>query len=198
MSDTAQASQLERKLTTSSDARLLALTPRNSEAFSVFYERHLRPVLSYLLSRTGNAEVAEELTCEVFAAAFIGAGTYEAKRGEPRAWLFGIAKITLLKSYNQHAVERSARLKLGVSVGSYSEDAWERAERRIHTSSLPGLQATLERLTDAERDAVEARVVQERSYAEIAQEQDTSEAAIRKRVSRGMSKLRDLARRRVD
>lgn len=197
MSDSAHASQLERQLTASDDAHLLEITPCNSDAFSIFYERHLRSVLKYLLSRTGNAEVAEELACEVFAAAFIGARTYEPERGEPRAWLFGIAKITLLRSYNQHAVERSARLKLGVSIGSYSEDAWERAERRIDTS-LPGLKATLERLTDAEREAVEARVVHERSYAEIAREQDTSEAAVRKRVSRGMSKLRDLARLGVE
>lgn len=197
MTDTVHASQLERQIAANTDAQLLDLTPRDSAAFSVFYERHLRAVLSYLLSRTGNAEVAEELACEVFAAAFIGARTYDPKRGEPRAWLFGIAKITLLRSYNQHAVERSARLRLGVSVGSYSDEAWERAERRLD-SSLPGLQATLERLTEAEREAVEARVVHERSYAEIAREQDTSEAAIRKRVSRGMNKLRELARRRPE
>jgi RNA polymerase sigma-70 factor (ECF subfamily) len=195
MSDSAQASQLERRLTASTDAQLLEITPRHGDAFSIFYERHLRSILAFLLSRTGNAEVAEELACEVFAAAFIGARTYEPTRGEPRAWLFGIAKITLLRSYNQHAIEQSARLKLGVSVGGYNEDAWERAERRLDTS-LPGLQATLERLTDAEREAVEARVVHELSYAEIARDQDASEAAIRQRVSRGMSKLRDLARRR--
>jgi RNA polymerase sigma-70 factor (ECF subfamily) len=188
--------QLERKLSTYPDEDLLLLTPEVSEAFSVFYDRHLRAVLSFLIARTGNAEVAEELTCEVFAAAFIGIGAYEPERGEARAWLFGIARITLLRSYRQHAIERSARRKLGMTIPSYDdEDAWERAERRMD-STWPGLQAALQRLTEAERQAVEGRVVHERTYAEIAHDANTSEAAIRQRFSRGMKKLSELGRRR--
>jgi RNA polymerase sigma factor (sigma-70 family) len=188
--------QLERKLATYPDEDLLLLTPKVSEAFSVFYDRHLRTVMSFLLSRTGNAEVAEELTCEVFAAAFIGIGTYEPERGEARAWLFGIARITLLRSYRQHAIERTARRKLGMTIPKHTDDdAWERAERRMD-STWPGLQAALQRLTEAERQAVEGRVVHERSYAEIAHDANTSEAAIRQRFSRGMKKLSELTRRR--
>jgi RNA polymerase sigma factor (sigma-70 family) len=188
--------QLERKLANYPDEELLLLTPRMSEAFSVFYDRHLRSVLSFLLSRTGNADVAEELTGEVFAAAFIGIRTYEPDRGEARAWLFGIARITLLRSYRQHAIERSARLKLGMSIPQDTdEEAWERAERRMD-STWPGLHAALKRLTEAERQAVEGRVVHERTYAEIAHDANTSEAAIRQRFSRGMKKLSELRRRR--
>jgi RNA polymerase sigma factor (sigma-70 family) len=189
--------QREQRLSACSDEELLARTPRTSDAFSVFYERHLRSILSFLLGRTGNTQVAEELACEVFAAAFIGLRTYEPTRGTPRAWLFGIAKVTLVKSYRQHAIEQTARRKLGVSIGGYDEEAWERAERRLD-SSWPGLRAAMQRLTDAERHAVEARVVHERSYSEIARDQDTSEAAIRQRVSRGMKKLGELARRRPE
>ena len=187
--------QLERKLSTYPDEDLLLLTPKVPEAFSVFYDRHLRSVMSFLLSRTGNAEVAEELTCEVFAAAFVGIGTYEPKRGEGRAWLFGIARITLLRSYRQHAIERTARRKLGMTIHQTDDDAWERAERRLD-STWPGLHAALQRLTEAERQAVEGRVVHERSYAEIAHDANTSEAAIRQRFSRGMKKLSELGRRR--
>lgn len=187
--------QLERKLSTALDAELLELTPSAPEAFSIFYDRHLRAILSFLISRTGNADVAEELTCEVFASAFINARTYDARRGDGRAWLFGIAKLTLLKSYRQHAIDQSARRKLGMSIGQPSEEAWERAERRLD-SSWPGLQTALRRLTESERAAVEARVVDEREYAEIAEAENTSEATIRKRVSRGLKKLDEVKQRR--
>jgi RNA polymerase sigma factor (sigma-70 family) len=188
--------QLERKLSSYPDEDLLLLTPQMAEAFSVFYDRHLRAVLSYLISRTGNAEVAEELTGEVFAAAFISAASFEPERGEAKAWLFGIARITLLRSYRQHAIERGARRKLGMTIPKDTdEEAWERAERRMD-STWPGLQAALQRLTEAERQAVEGRVVHERTYAEIANDANTSEAAIRQRFSRGMKKLGELRRRR--
>jgi DNA-directed RNA polymerase specialized sigma24 family protein len=41
-----------------------------------------------------------------------------------------------------------------------------------------------------QRDAVLARIVQERSYAEIAADLAVSEAVVRQRVSRGLSALR--------
>jgi RNA polymerase sigma-70 factor (ECF subfamily) len=40
------------------------------------------------------------------------------------------------------------------------------------------------------RDAVTAHVLQDRGYAELAEASDTSEAAMRQRVSRGLTTLR--------
>jgi RNA polymerase sigma-70 factor (ECF subfamily) len=45
-------------------------------------------------------------------------------------------------------------------------------------------------LPPAEREAVRARVLDERDYDEIARELRTSPAVIRKRVSRGLGRLR--------
>ena len=45
-------------------------------------------------------------------------------------------------------------------------------------------------LPPAQRDAVLARVVDERPYAEIAQEMQCSELLVRQRVSRGLRALR--------
>lgn len=48
----------------------------------------------------------------------------------------------------------------------------------------------MERLPVQQREAIRSRVVDERSYSDIASELRTSELVIRKRVSRGLSKLR--------
>ena len=45
-------------------------------------------------------------------------------------------------------------------------------------------------LSDTQRAAVEARVLDERTYGEIAAELRCSESVVRKRVSRGLSTLR--------
>jgi RNA polymerase sigma-70 factor (ECF subfamily) len=48
----------------------------------------------------------------------------------------------------------------------------------------------LETLAPEQREAVEARHLEERDYAEIAAELDCSESVVRKRVSRGLAALR--------
>ena len=48
----------------------------------------------------------------------------------------------------------------------------------------------MERLAPEQRDAVRAHVIDERPYGEIAGELETSEAVVRKRVSRGLAAMR--------
>jgi RNA polymerase sigma-70 factor (ECF subfamily) len=50
--------------------------------------------------------------------------------------------------------------------------------------------ALLELLQPDQRDAIRAHVVEERSYADIAPQQQVSEAVVRKRVSRGLAAVR--------
>jgi RNA polymerase sigma factor (sigma-70 family) len=52
------------------------------------------------------------------------------------------------------------------------------------------LEAAVQELPEAQRDAVLARVVEERAYAEIAERMACSEMVVRQRVSRGLSTLR--------
>ena len=50
--------------------------------------------------------------------------------------------------------------------------------------------AWMDRLPPDQRAAVTAHVIDERPYGEIAGELDTSEAVVRKRVSRGLAAMR--------
>lgn len=180
--------QLERQLERRPDADLLRLTPRVPEAFDVFFRRHRDSLTAFVMHNVGNWDVAADLVSETFAAAFEAAPRFDPRKGEGRGWLFGIAKMKLLASYRKQSVEQSARRKLGVTVRGYTDEAWEEAESRID-ASLSGLVAGLADLPPGERDAVIARIVDERDYAEIADAEHASEAAIRQRVSRGVSKL---------
>lgn len=180
--------QLERQLERRSDADLLRLTPRVPAAFDVFFRRHRDSLTAFVMHSVGNWDVAADLVAEAFAAAFEAAPRFDPAKGEGRGWLFGIAKMKLLASYRRQSVEQSARRKLGVTVVGYTDEAWEEAESRID-ASLSGLVASLDALPPGERDAVIARIVDERDYAEIADSEQASEAAIRQRVSRGVAKL---------
>ena len=54
----------------------------------------------------------------------------------------------------------------------------------------PFARAWLEQLAPDQRAAVRAHVIDERAYGEIAGELNTSEAVVRKRVSRGLAAMR--------
>jgi RNA polymerase sigma factor (sigma-70 family) len=172
-----------------SDAELLELTPETPAAFEVFYRRHVRGVLSYVAYRTGDTEVALDLTSEVFLAALVGRGRYRPEKGPGRAWLFGIANNKLAGERRRRVREHAVRPRLGIHWLEFSDAALDQAEDIIDASEA-GFLSGLEDLPAAERAAVTARVLDARDYADIARTEQASEAAVRQRVSRGLARLR--------
>lgn len=176
-----------------SDVELLALARNNPNAFGPFYERHVEAILSYLARRTGDAEVALDLTAEVFAAALESSSRYKKEEAPPRAWLFGIANKKLAASRRRSAIDRNARRKLRMRRIEFSDEGIERVEELID-ASRSGYLRGMEKLSPAERLAIKARVIDERDYADIAADDDSTEATIRQRVSRGLAKLEQWGR----
>ena len=70
-----------------------------------------------------------------------------------------------------------------------TDDDLERAEELLDAQRLD-LGALLEELPPDQRDALQARIVEERDYRELAAEWSCSEAVVRQRVSRGLTALR--------
>jgi len=171
-----------------SDEQLLAAAPSDPEAFASFYDRYEPSVVGYFMRRTGDPEIAGDLTAEVFAAALSSAGSYRPQGPTAAGWLFAIAANTLASSARRGQVEARARKKIGMRAIELEEVSLQRAEASAGDAWVAGL---LERLPESQRDAVRARVLDERSYAEIARELRTSEFVIRKRVSRGLATLRE-------
>jgi RNA polymerase sigma-70 factor (ECF subfamily) len=101
-------------------------------------------------------------------------------------WLFGIARNVLLRSYERGRVDARARRRLGMPVLHVDDVALARIEALDDAPAL----AALATLPDEQRLAIEARVLAEASYAEIAAALETSEQVVRKRVSRGLAALR--------
>jgi len=97
-----------------SDAELLAATGRDPEAFGLFYRRYERLLLVFMLRRTGDPELAADLTAEVFASALRAAGRYRPQAPTATAWLLTIAQRTLATSWRKGRVEARARRCVGI------------------------------------------------------------------------------------
>jgi RNA polymerase sigma factor (sigma-70 family) len=173
------------------DEDLLAATGTEPEAFGAFYRRHLRAVLALLLHRTRDREIAADLCAEVFAAALDGVDRFDPERGPARAWLFGIAQHKLQESWRRGRVEAASRQRLGMPARELTDDDLQRVEELADLGRRGGLaRALVDGLPPEQRDAVIARVIDEREYAEIATELECSEAVVRQRVSRGLGRVR--------
>lgn len=172
------------------DAELLAATGSEPEAFGAFYRRHVRAVLAYLLARTHRPDLAADLCAETFASALEQVDRYDAARGPARAWLLTIARSRLTDSLRRGQVDARARRRLGMPVRELNDADLERVEELVDAHRGPDLAALVDDLPPDQREAVLARVVDERDYADIAGELDVSEAVVRKRVSRGLTVLR--------
>jgi len=175
------------------DDELLRRTADDREAFGEFYDRHVKAVLSELRHRGLPIEEALDLTAEVFATALLASRRYRPGEAPARAWLFGIARNKLAHRRRRAAIETRARRRLGMPRLTYSDEALERAEEMLSDEASVFTNGTAD-LPTAEREAVVARVIEERDYEEIAAATGATPAAIRQRVSRGLAKLARLGK----
>src|SRR3954462_4285623 len=168
-----------------SDEVLLAAT--DPAGFEEFYGRHVDALLGFFARRTRNPELAADLTAETFAAALTARRRYRPAKGAANAWLYGIAMKKLADAQRRGYAENRARRRLGMERLELTDDDVARIERLADDESASLL---VEQLAPEQREAVLAHVVQERSYGDIAGALGTSEAVVRKRVSRGLHSVR--------
>jgi RNA polymerase sigma factor (sigma-70 family) len=169
------------------DDALLAATRHDPEAFGAFYRRHERAVFAYFRRRVAGSDVAADLTAETFAAALLASRRYRADGRPAAGWLFGIARNTLGRSLERRRVEDRARRRLGMPRIELDDEqlaALDRIAGDAHVADLLAL------LPADEAAAVRARVIDEDAYSEIAARLRCSEQVVRKRVSRGLARLR--------
>jgi RNA polymerase sigma-70 factor (ECF subfamily) len=170
---------------------LLARTATQPKAFGVFYARHERLLLSFFYKRCRDAELTADLTAETFTKALEGAARFDRERAGGTSaipWLLGIAHNTLVTSIRSGVVADDARRRLGGERIALSDEALARIELRAELE-IP-IEDLLAGLPEDLRDAVVARVLEERDYDEIASQLGCSQQVVRKRVSRGLGRLR--------
>lgn len=184
------APSLPAEVTESALAALLSVMD-DADAFSELYRSEGESVLIFLTRRTWDGETALELTAETFALALRSWRRLSKLAPEQqRAWLFTVARRQLSRYLRRAKIERRAIRRLGMQLPEMDQEDVLLIEQR---AGLPELRQTLERelsrLSAAQREALRLRVVEERSYEEMALALGISEQTARARVSRGLRAL---------
>jgi len=173
---------------------LLAAQGADDDAFGVFYQRRLNAVLAFFLKRTHDPEAAADLAAETFASAILAVDRYDPRRSAAMTWLFLLAQRRLIDALRRGEIEDHARISLGLHPLVLGDAELERVEARAAAAQQTAELAILEELSDNHRHAVEGRILNEESYAELAERLQCSESVVRQRVHRGLTHLRALVR----
>ena len=163
------------------DAQLLTSRSQVAERFTCFYRRHVDAVLAYYASRGLDAESAADLTAETFAAAYAARRRYRPRGPTARAWLLTIAARRQVDATRRWSREQRAIERLRIARPALDEH---------DASAYAELEAALHALPEDQRAAVQARIVEELPYDEVAQRSGTSEPAARQRVHRALVEMR--------
>lgn len=159
---------------------------RHRDATAACAREHGAAIGRLCMALLGDQAEAEETVQETLIAAH-GAMSGYREESSVRAWLFGIARRKCARKLEMR-VRRQRRLRLvhDAEAGHAPDDALE-AQRRAER-----VRAALEQLKPSERDAVVLRYQAGLDYREIGQACGIDEAAARKRVSRGLARMRAL------
>jgi RNA polymerase sigma factor (sigma-70 family) len=165
--------------------------PLTADDIDALYRSHARAMVTFFSRRTLDAEAAVDLVAETFAVAIAdrrrcrGAG-----REEQAAWLFGIARHQLHGWYRGGAIERRALERVGLDRPTLIDADVERIEELAGLQELrTQIAELLAHLPADARITLRMRVVEERSYREVADVLGVSEQTVRARVSRGLRSL---------
>lgn len=158
----------------------------DAEDFGRFYDRYVDMLLGYFSRRVRDPEVAADLTAETFAAALVARRRFRRARTPAVAWLFGIAQHKLADYRRRGAVEDRLQRRLGIERPRVAEEDVE----LIDMLGRDAAWQLIDELPPDQREAVRKHVLEDRAYGEIAIDAGTSEAVVRKRVSRGLGALR--------
>jgi len=159
--------------------------PRAADlTFDRLYRSSRDDVYAYVAGLLRDGPAAEEVTAVAFERAYRKRYHFDPERGEPRAWLFGIARNAALDELRRRG--RQAELTAEpTDLRSFTEGGAEHSERRLAVS------AALERLAPRERELIALKFFAGLANAEIAQVLGVTESNAGTKLHRAMTKLRE-------
>jgi RNA polymerase sigma factor (sigma-70 family) len=160
--------------------------PREADlAFDRLYRSSRDDVYAYVASLLRDGPAAEEVTATAFERAYRKRSRFDPGRGEPRAWLFGIARNAALDELRRRGRQAELTAEPADLSGPLPDESAEETERRLAVS------AALATLDARERELIALKFFAGLSNAEIGTVVGLSESNAGTRLHRAVTKLRE-------
>jgi len=170
-------------VTTASTATLPAAAARALD-FDALYRDARDDVFAYTATLLRDSAAAEDVTAQAFERAYQRRSRFDARRGSPRAWLFGIARNAALDELRRRKRAATAEMPPPPQDPSPDEAAQLAAERDAVRRALGGLPAR-------DRELIALKFHADLSNAEIAEVLGVNANHAGTLLHRAMTKLRE-------
>ncbi len=169
----------------SEDHVIASVLAGDTSEFRKLVEQFHLPVFRFARNLIGDQHDAEDITQEVFLAAFNHLATYKAERASFQTWLFTIARNRCVNYFKRKRplIDRDAianTQQAAISDESDRNEFWIRLDKAL--DALPIEQKTAFVLSEIEG----------LPYADIAQIEQTTLGTVKSRIHRAKQRLRDV------
>ena len=167
---------------------LVATGTEDREAFARVYRLTRAKLFGICLRICGERQAAEDVLQDVYVTIWKRASGYEPGRASPIAWLATIARNRAIDWRRAQGRRPSVPVEdapplVDPAPGARERMLFDEDERRLY--------ACLERLTDAQRDAIRTAFFDGLTYAELADRRAVPLGTMKSWVRRGLTRLRE-------
>ncbi len=153
------------------------------ERFERLFDLHAQPLFGFLVYRTGDRSLAEDILADAFEIALRKRSLFDSRRGSEKNWLYAIALNLLRDRYRRAEAEQRALERLRNARPGAEPFDDEVADRDL-------IRRALAELSPEEREAVSLRYGGDLTLREIAELTDEPMSTIEGRTYRALRKLR--------
>ena len=161
---------------------------RATTPFDEVYREHADAIYRFCVSQLRDTATAEDVTGDVFAAAYAAYARVQPDEAGVRTWLFRIARNAVIDQYRREGRRRSLFARIGHDL-AFPDSVEESVEVR---SDLRSICTALESLRERDRQLVGLRVAAGLSYAEVGRVLGMREAAAKTATHRALDRVRGL------
>jgi RNA polymerase sigma-70 factor, ECF subfamily len=187
--DLAQPGAYTGALMNSTEELVARVRSGDEEAFRLIFDRYSRPVLSFIFDMVGDRDRAEDLAQETFVRAF---RALSGLRDETKlsTWLFSIAKNVARESLRSRRRD-AANVEIDGEESFELHDQGRTPAGQLLDKELSGvIQSALMRLDEDKRMVFTLKVLQQRSYEEIAEITGFSVGKLKTDLHRARAEMR--------
>src|SRR5215831_8104533 len=160
------------------------------ENFERFYREHVEAVQRFVVRRVDDPYLAADLTADIFVAVIESSGSYRRSRGEPVAWLYGIAHNVVAGERRRTARELRTAAHIRGRELLDEDDLTAMHERIDRESAARELHRELASLPSGERAVLELVALDGLTVAEAGRALGIGAVAARVRLHRARLRLR--------
>jgi len=179
------------------EKEVVAHAKNDPEAFGRLYDSYYQPIFGFLLKRTGNVAVAQDLASETFFQALKAINRYKDKGKPFKSWLFAIAVAQIGNYYRsrskmlQVTTDECPELVAGVE---YQPDviATEEEEQNEMQEMFVLMKSKMKQLNQRQQTILTLRYFSHMSVPEIAATMNMKEGTVKSHIHRSIKKLQVL------